>query len=286
MSSIKKKYYAVKIGINPGIYTTWDECKKNVSGVKGAQYKSFKTLSEAKEYLSSSKDIKQITKNSRGNKYYTTSKNINLDVYNLKPETVLTTNNISDISLERFKTFSDNGHNEECYYIFTDGSSQKSHSSYGVYFGNGEPEPYTISPTFTHFVELITSGSKTNNTAELKAIQSALIILQNNAECINKLRQIIIISDSQYAIKCITLWYIKWQRNYWLNSKKEQVVNRELIEDILERINCLKEKGLKITFKHQLAHTAKPSLNSGYAYYLWLGNYMVDYLVQKKVINK
>ena len=286
MTSTKQKYYAVRIGTNPGIYTTWDECKMNVSGVKGAQYKSFKTLPEAKEYLASSNDIKQITKPVKGNNYYTTTKSINLDVYNLKPNLVLATNNIDNVSLERFKTFSDSGCSEECYYIFTDGSSQKSHSAYGVYFGNGEPEPYVISPTFTHFAELITTGSKTNNTAELKAIQAALTILENNAEYINKLRKIIIISDSKYAIKCITEWYIKWQNNYWLNSKKQQVVNRELIEDILERIIRIKEKGLKISFKHQLAHTTKPSNEHGYAYYLWLGNYMVDYLVQKKVINK
>ena len=26
-------YYAVRIGRNPGIYTTWDECKKEVIGL-------------------------------------------------------------------------------------------------------------------------------------------------------------------------------------------------------------------------------------------------------------
>ncbi len=35
---------------NPaGIYKTWDACKKAISGVKGAQYKSFLTLQEAKK---------------------------------------------------------------------------------------------------------------------------------------------------------------------------------------------------------------------------------------------
>ena len=27
-----KKYYAVRVGKVPGIYQTWDECKKNVHG--------------------------------------------------------------------------------------------------------------------------------------------------------------------------------------------------------------------------------------------------------------
>ena len=47
----KKKYYAVKAGHKPGIYETWDECKKNVDGYPGAQYKSFKTLKEAEDFL-------------------------------------------------------------------------------------------------------------------------------------------------------------------------------------------------------------------------------------------
>ena len=46
-----KKYYAVKVGLVPGIYDTWDECKENVHGYPGAVYKSFKTLDEAKDFL-------------------------------------------------------------------------------------------------------------------------------------------------------------------------------------------------------------------------------------------
>lgn len=42
-----KKYYAVKIGREPGIYETWDECRKQVTGFPGAIYKSFPTLEEA-----------------------------------------------------------------------------------------------------------------------------------------------------------------------------------------------------------------------------------------------
>ncbi len=43
----KQKYYVVWQGNQPGIYTSWDECKKQVQGVQGAQYKSFDTLAEA-----------------------------------------------------------------------------------------------------------------------------------------------------------------------------------------------------------------------------------------------
>ena len=52
MSKRKHNFYAVKIGKQPGIYKTWDECKEQVSGYSGALYKGFKTEGEAKDYLS------------------------------------------------------------------------------------------------------------------------------------------------------------------------------------------------------------------------------------------
>lgn len=51
MSSSEKKYYAVASGKIPGIYDTWDECKEQVYGYKGAKYKSFTSLDAAKNFL-------------------------------------------------------------------------------------------------------------------------------------------------------------------------------------------------------------------------------------------
>lgn len=47
----KKKFYAVRKGKNVGIYNTWDECKLQVNGFSGAEYKSFMTLEDAKMYI-------------------------------------------------------------------------------------------------------------------------------------------------------------------------------------------------------------------------------------------
>ena len=43
----KKKIYAVRKGHKTGLFYTWDECKKQVNGFSGAEYKSFQTLDEA-----------------------------------------------------------------------------------------------------------------------------------------------------------------------------------------------------------------------------------------------
>jgi ribonuclease HI len=45
------KYYAVKNGKIPGIYTSWNECKEQVSGYSGAVYKSFTSKAAALEYI-------------------------------------------------------------------------------------------------------------------------------------------------------------------------------------------------------------------------------------------
>lgn len=45
------KFYAIKKGKRPGIYTSWDEAKEQVSGFSGAVYKSFKTLAEAEAFI-------------------------------------------------------------------------------------------------------------------------------------------------------------------------------------------------------------------------------------------
>lgn len=45
------KYYAVKTGRETGIFESWAECEAQVKGFKGAIYKSFSTVDEAKQFL-------------------------------------------------------------------------------------------------------------------------------------------------------------------------------------------------------------------------------------------
>ena len=45
------KYYAVRVGRQPGIYSSWDECKAQVNGYPNAKYKSFTTLEAAKQFM-------------------------------------------------------------------------------------------------------------------------------------------------------------------------------------------------------------------------------------------
>lgn len=48
----KQKYYVVWKGLNPGIYDSWEECRKQVHGSEGAQYKAFESIEEAQKAFS------------------------------------------------------------------------------------------------------------------------------------------------------------------------------------------------------------------------------------------
>ncbi|AUC16364.1 ribonuclease H [Tenacibaculum sp. SZ-18] len=63
----KKKFYVVWKGKKPGIYSSWNECKEQINGFEGAQYKSFVSESEANLALKKTyndykgKDTRKIT---------------------------------------------------------------------------------------------------------------------------------------------------------------------------------------------------------------------------------
>ena len=47
MAKSEKKYYVVWKGHRPGVYHSWDACKKSIDGFDGAIYKSFPNLTQA-----------------------------------------------------------------------------------------------------------------------------------------------------------------------------------------------------------------------------------------------
>lgn len=49
MSKKKRNYYTVWNGIEPGVYSDWKDCKRQVDGYDGAIYKSFSNKEEAEK---------------------------------------------------------------------------------------------------------------------------------------------------------------------------------------------------------------------------------------------
>jgi len=87
----------------------------------------------------------------------------------------------------------------------------------------------------------------TNNKMELTAIIEALRYLKKP----NK--EIVVYTDSSYAINGITKWVKNWQANNWTKRDKTEVLNRDLWEALIEAT-----KGKSIKWIHVSGHSGLP----------------------------
>lgn len=109
-------------------------------------------------------------------------------------------------------------------------------------------------------------GKQTNNRAELCAILYAL--------CTNDGSQnIIILTDSDYSIKCITKYRYQWESNGWKTSQGKLVEWSNIIKYIATLINLRLEKGGSTSFKHVKGHSGD------------IGNTNADRLAHSAALN-
>jgi ribonuclease HI len=165
-------------------------------------------------------------------------------------------------------------------YVFSDGNVKNngktySKGGYSIYFGEMEP--------FKQFNKtIIESNQPTNNEMELSGIKLIFKTIYKNKELFTN-KEVIICSDSQYSINCIENWSSGWIKNGWVNSKKEPVKNKELIQKILEfKSKC---KDISIKFKHVFGHIKEPSDKKSLEWLLWYGNNKVDTNINE-LLNK
>jgi len=45
------KFYAIHKGFHPGIYSSWEECNREVSEYRGAKFKSFRSRHEVEDFI-------------------------------------------------------------------------------------------------------------------------------------------------------------------------------------------------------------------------------------------
>jgi len=145
-------------------------------------------------------------------------------------------------------------------YVYTDGAcinngQPNARASIGVYFNKDNPNNISLELT-NHNKPL------TNNIAELTAVIEAIKLIKDN-EKPNK----IIVTDSEYVIKCVTTYGKKLSDIDWKPDKK--VPNLSLVKSAYEL-----SKKYKIQFKHVLAHTDNKDKHS-------IGNYYADLLASK-----
>ncbi len=209
------KYYVVWAGRETGIFTSWPQTKALVDGFAGARYKSFKTQAEAEAAFGAGKGQSAAGSKRTSSKAKPAASKPNKPAASEQPD--------SDID------------------IYTDGGCEPNPGEagsglalykkgalaelwYGLYNPNG-----------------------TNNTAELNALHQALLMTRQYLE---QGLSVHIHSDSQYAIKCISLWAYGWKANGW-RRKTGEIANLSVIQEAHELYDSLKDK-LKLS--HVAAH--------------------------------
>ncbi|MCP3175898.1 ribonuclease HI [Desulfuromonas sp. KJ2020] len=86
----------------------------------------------------------------------------------------------------------------------------------------------------------------TNNRMEMMAAIAGL-------EALKRPCQVHLTTDSQYLYKGMTEWIQGWIRKGWKNSKKEEVLNRDLWERLLAAVN-----GHQVTWAWVRGHAGHP----------------------------
>ena len=99
--------------------------------------------------------------------------------------------------------------------------------------------------------EALTGPRQTNQRAELTAILRALDTIPRDTD-------VTIVTDSRYAIDCVTLWHVNWRRNGWKTSAGKAVENRDLVEHILGKMEERGALQTRTTFEWIKGHANHP----------------------------
>lgn len=189
------KYYAIKNGKIPGIYTDWETAKLQINQYKGAVYKSFKTKKEAEAFMGH--DVHHV---------------INIS----SPIDIL---------------------------VYTDGSCKNQIGGYGIVIIN-KPVTDVRNNIHNEYYGYIPNPC-TNQIAELYAIYQALLLLEDYKDL-----HILIKSDSEYSINCLTKFIYKWEKNNYQTLNNETIKNKDLIVTIFNLLKTFDH----LQFEHVYSH--------------------------------
>jgi ribonuclease HI len=92
---------------------------------------------------------------------------------------------------------------------------------------------------------------QTSQIAELaacsKALSDALVIQEGWEMSDDRLKAVVIKSDSEYVVRGVTEWLPKWKKNGWKNAKGQPIANSTYFQ-LIERLIEILEKDLSVKF--------------------------------------
>jgi ribonuclease HI len=172
------KFYAVRVGRQPGVYTTWDECKGQVHGFKGAVYKAFDSEQEALQFTLGTGAANAPTTPTAVHAQTTKTKKVGAE-----PEPT----GLAGLTIYCDGACSNNG-------------KPGAKAGVGVYFGKGDPRNVCERLSPTTFLQ-------TNNVAELMAAIRALEMCRAKGET----EAVNILTDSAYVVNGMNIWRRGWK---------------------------------------------------------------------------
>ena len=149
---------------------------------------------------------------------------------------------------------------ESNYYVYTDGACSnngRENAIAGIGIFLGQDDPRNVS-------ELV-EGKQSNNTAELTAIIKTWPIIKKD---VLDGKKITIVSDSIYAIRCVSSYGEKCAQSFW----KKDIPNKELVKIAYE----IYKDNKNVEFMHIKAHTDNQDVHS-------IGNDGADRLANKAI---
>jgi len=276
------KFYGVAIGHVPGVYTDYSSVLAQTKNCAGAKQQAFGTRQEAQAFVDDFRRDSSTPISLRGEMSETStgkgSKNVDPPSKKQKKDdaaSALTNGHIQwepgmgplppdavdgfdpNLKLDtetgniRNKTADElNGTRRQPtgdftgpIHVYTDGSSLGNGKvgaigGVGVYFGPNDAR---------NISEPLRGERQTNQRAELTAVARALDHIAID-------RSVLIHTDSNYSIKCLTEWFHNWEKNNWRSSSGKPVENRDLVEPILARIREREMCRAKTDFKWIKGH--------------------------------
>jgi uracil-DNA glycosylase len=173
----------------------------------------------------------------------------------------------------------------ETLWVVTDGGSKDNGkptciAAYGWYMTDGEKIAFStgIVPEST-LAGVVYRAS--NNRGELMAILSAIEFVVTHCDSFN-FSSIIVVSDSEYSIKSITIWIYTWLKDLEKHADKK---NLDLIGKAKDIVEELKKK-YKVSFRHINSHQNEPDDKDCEDWFMWKCNDIVDRLCNKTLGRK
>jgi len=211
-----KKFYVVWQGHKPGIYTTWDEAKRQVDKFSGAKYKSFPTEAEAKAAFAQSANKAIFSAQVSASKSAANK--------GAKPVTSANNTTVAEHQPEALCEFD--------LVLYTDGGCDPNPGKAGsgvAAYCNGK---------LSNLWYGLFNPNGTNNTAELNALYEAIKMA---ATALNDNLTVRIYSDSQYSINCISNWAYGWKAKGW-TRKGGEIANLALIKQAHDLYDQYKDR--------------------------------------------